>query len=69
MLKVKNLKVKYGVISAVRGIDLEVNKGNIVTLIKVTILPLFTSKSIPLTAEITPYFTFKFFTLSIIKVS
>ena len=33
MLKVKNLKVKYGVISAVRGIDLEVNRGNIVTLI------------------------------------
>jgi len=33
MLKVKNLKVKYGVISAVRGIDLEVNSNNIVTLI------------------------------------
>ena len=33
MLKVKNLKVKYGVIAAVRGIDLEVNPGNIVTLI------------------------------------
>ena len=33
MLKVKNLKVKYGVISAVRGIDLEVNSNSIVTLI------------------------------------
>ncbi|NPA28406.1 MAG: ABC transporter ATP-binding protein [Epsilonproteobacteria bacterium] len=33
MLKVKNLVVKYGVINAVRGIDLEVKKGEIVTLI------------------------------------
>ena len=33
MLKVKNLVVKYGVINAVRGIDLEVRKGEIVTLI------------------------------------
>jgi branched-chain amino acid transport system ATP-binding protein len=33
MLKIKNLEVKYGVISAVRGIDLEVSPGNIVTLI------------------------------------
>jgi branched-chain amino acid transport system ATP-binding protein len=33
MLKVKDLVVNYGVIAAVRGIDLEVNKGEIVTLI------------------------------------
>jgi branched-chain amino acid transport system ATP-binding protein len=33
MLKIKNLEVKYGVISAVRGIDLTVSPGNIVTLI------------------------------------
>jgi len=33
MLKVKNLVVNYGVIAAVRGIDLEVKKGQIVTLI------------------------------------
>ncbi len=33
MLKVKDLKVNYGVISAVRGIDLEVNRGQLVTLI------------------------------------
>jgi len=33
MLKVKDLVVNYGVIAAVRGIDLEVKKGEIVTLI------------------------------------
>jgi len=33
MLKVKNLKVKYGVIEAVRGIDFEVKAGEIVTII------------------------------------
>ena len=33
MLKVRDLKVKYGVIEAVRGINLDVNKGQIVTLI------------------------------------
>jgi len=33
MLKVKNLKVKYGVIEAVRGIDFHVNAGEIVTII------------------------------------
>jgi len=33
MLKVKNLEVKYGVIAALRGIDLNVKSGNIVTLI------------------------------------
>ncbi len=33
MLKVKDLKVNYGVISAVRGIDLEVKSGQLVTLI------------------------------------
>ena len=33
MLKVKNLEVKYGVIAAVRGINLEVSPGSIVTLI------------------------------------
>jgi len=33
MLKVKNLKVKYGVIEAVRGIDFNVNAGEIVTII------------------------------------
>ena len=33
MLKVKNLKVKYGVIEAVRGIDFDVKAGEIVTII------------------------------------
>lgn len=33
MLKVENLQVNYGVIKALKGIDLEVNKGEIVTLI------------------------------------
>jgi len=33
MLKVKNLEVKYGVIAAVRGINLQVSPGSIVTLI------------------------------------
>jgi len=33
MLKVENLKVNYGVISAVRGIDLVVEQGQLVTLI------------------------------------
>jgi branched-chain amino acid transport system ATP-binding protein len=33
MLKVKNLKVKYGVIEAVRGIDFNVGAGEIVTII------------------------------------
>jgi len=33
MLKIKNLTVKYGVINAVRGIDIEVAPANIVTLI------------------------------------
>ncbi len=33
MLKVNNLKVKYGVIEAVRGIDFEVKSGEIVTII------------------------------------
>ena len=33
MLKLKNLQVYYGVISAVRGIDMEVDKNSIVTLI------------------------------------
>jgi len=33
MLKIKNLEVKYGVISAVRGINLNVSSGQIVTLI------------------------------------
>ncbi len=33
MLKIKNLEVKYGVIAALRGINLNVKAGNIVTLI------------------------------------
>lgn len=33
MLDVKNLKVNYGYISALRGIDFEVNEGEIITLI------------------------------------
>jgi len=33
MLKIKNLKVKYGVIEAVRDIELEVKSGEIITLI------------------------------------
>ena len=33
MLKVENLEVKYGVISAVRGIDMHIAKNSIVTLI------------------------------------
>ena len=33
MLKIKNLEVKYGVIAAVRGINLEVSPGSIVTFI------------------------------------
>ena len=33
MLKVKNLEVYYGVIAAVRGIDMHIAKNNIVTLI------------------------------------
>ena len=33
MLKVNDLSVHYGVIQAVRGISLEVNEGEIVTLI------------------------------------
>ena len=33
MFKVKNLQVKYGVIEAVRGVSLEIKKGEIVTLI------------------------------------
>lgn len=33
MIKVKNLKVHYGLINAIKGIDFEVNKGEIVTLI------------------------------------
>ncbi len=33
MLKVRNLRVSYGKINAVKGVDLEVNKGEIVALI------------------------------------
>jgi branched-chain amino acid transport system ATP-binding protein len=33
MIKVKNLKVHYGLINAIKGIDFEVNEGEIVTLI------------------------------------
>lgn len=33
MLKVENLHIKYGAIHAVKGIDIEVNEGEIVTLI------------------------------------
>lgn len=33
MLKVEGLNIKYGAIHAVKGIDLEVNEGEIVTLI------------------------------------
>ncbi|MEG0423695.1 MAG: ABC transporter ATP-binding protein [Erysipelotrichaceae bacterium] len=33
MLKIEQLKVNYGVIAAIKGIDLEVNEGEIVTLI------------------------------------
>lgn len=33
MLKIENLHIKYGAIHAVKGIDLEVNQGEIVTLI------------------------------------
>ena len=33
MLKVSNLKVRYGMIEAIKGIDFEVNDGEIVTLI------------------------------------
>lgn len=33
MLKIENLNIKYGAIHAVKGIDLEVNEGEIVTLI------------------------------------
>jgi branched-chain amino acid transport system ATP-binding protein len=33
MLKINNLKINYGVIQAVRGIDIDVKKGEIITLI------------------------------------
>ena len=33
VLKVSNLKVAYGGIKAVKGVDLEVNKGELITLI------------------------------------
>ena len=33
VLKISNLKVAYGGIKAVKGIDLEVNKGELITLI------------------------------------
>lgn len=33
MLQIKNLNIKYGAIHAVKGIDMEVNEGEIVTLI------------------------------------
>ena len=33
MLEIKNLNIKYGAIHAVKGVDLEVNEGEIVTLI------------------------------------
>ena len=33
MIKIKNLQVNYGVIEAVRGIDFEIKKGKIITLI------------------------------------
>lgn len=33
MLKIENLHIKYGAIHAIKGIDLEVNEGEIVTLI------------------------------------
>ncbi|MEG2307221.1 MAG: ATP-binding cassette domain-containing protein, partial [Erysipelotrichaceae bacterium] len=33
MLKIEQLEVNYGVIAAIKGIDLEVNEGEIVTLI------------------------------------
>lgn len=33
MLKIENLHIKYGVIHAVKGVDIEVNEGEIVTLI------------------------------------
>lgn len=33
MLKIENLNIKYGAIHAIKGIDLEVNEGEIVTLI------------------------------------
>jgi branched-chain amino acid transport system ATP-binding protein len=33
MLKIKNLKVQYGVIEAVKGIDLDIKSGQIITLI------------------------------------
>ena len=33
ILKIINLKVAYGGIKAVKGIDLEVNKGELITLI------------------------------------
>ena len=33
MLKIENLHIKYGAIHAVKGIDIEVNEGEIVTLI------------------------------------
>ncbi|HHY13129.1 MAG TPA: ATP-binding cassette domain-containing protein, partial [Thermoanaerobacterales bacterium] len=75
MLKVDNLNIKYGGIHAVRGINFEVPEGKIVamigangagkssTLIIATILPSGTSKFIPLTACIPPYFIFKLSTL------
>ena len=33
MLEVKDLKVHYGMIEAIKGIDFEVNKGEVVALI------------------------------------
>ena len=33
MLKIENLNIKYGAIHAIKGIDLEVHEGEIVTLI------------------------------------
>ena len=33
MLKIENLHIKYGAIQAVKGIDIEVIEGEIVTLI------------------------------------
>jgi branched-chain amino acid transport system ATP-binding protein len=65
MLSVKNLKVAYGGIQAVKGIDLEVNEGELVTLIgsngagKTTTMKALTGSLVVQSGEI------KFFGLSI----
>jgi branched-chain amino acid transport system ATP-binding protein len=58
MLSVKNLKVAYGGIQAVKGIDLEVNEGELVTLIgsngagKTTTMKALTGSLAPLAGDV-----------------